>query len=499
MNQKQFILRGALVLTTAGILSRVAGFFYRIFLSNVIGAEGMGIYQLIFPIFSLALALSSGGVQTAVTNLVSGAAARAEFKKAKGYFFAAFLLSVSLSLLLLFLLFVGSPFLCRHFLKEERCIVLLRYLSFSLPFSTLHALLNGYFIGMKQTTLPAFSQLLEQAIRVGSAYLLYQIMTEKAIPISPILAVLATVIAEIVTVLYLVTRLLFHFSKLKTVPVIKRKTFHSLLSLSSPLAANRISLNLLQSLEALSVPMMLQIFGYSKSHALSLYGILNGMALPLVLFPSAITGSVSTVLLPAVSEASSLHDQKRIRRAVEKTIQGSLLLGIFFTGVFLFFGKSLGTLLFSNSEAGEFIVILAWICPFLYLGGTLSSILNGLGKTMTTFLQNLAGIFLRLLFLWILVPKYGITAYLWGTLASQMAVSFSSLWQLKRTVSFSFAFSDWIFKPGAALTAAACSLFLLRRLWAEAALPNLMLLILQGFFFTLVFLLALSKSGLKEK
>lgn len=133
-------------------------------------------------------------------------------------------------------------------------------------------------------------------------------------------------------------------------------------------------------MEAVLIPLRLRFFGYSLSEAYSHYGILTGMALPLVLFPSAVTGAVSMLLIPEISEADTLNDRQAILRTARSTVAGCLYLGIFCTGGFFLFGKELGLFLFQSEEAGSYIRILGWICPFLYLGTTLSSILNSLGK-----------------------------------------------------------------------------------------------------------------------
>ena len=144
------------------------------------------------------------------------------------------------------------------------------------------------------------------------------------------------------------------------------------------------------------------------------------MALPLILFPSAITNSISVLLLPIVSEADSTGNQGTIRKAVRKSIQYCLLLGFLCTAFFLCFGRLAGTLLYHSSLAGSFILTLSFICPFLYIASTLNSILNGLGKTAQTFAFSMLSLLFRLLFVFYAIPLFGIQGYLWGLLASQL-------------------------------------------------------------------------------
>ena len=206
-------------------------------------------------------------------------------------------------------------------------------------------------------------------------------------------------------------------------------------------------LNILQSVEAVCSPQRLRLFGLSTGDALSVYGVLTGMALPLILFPSAITGSVSIMLLPAVSEAQARGERRQIIHTIENALRYSLLLGILCTGIFLAFGEDMGVILFHEESAGSFILTLSWICPFLYLGTTMSSILNGLGKTVTSFLQNTAALLVRIFFAWFAVPSFGITGYLWGVLASELLTSFAAIYVLRKDYDFHFDSHRWIVKP----------------------------------------------------
>lgn len=165
-------------------------------------------------------------------------------------------------------------------------------------------------------------------------------------------------------------------------------------------------------------------YGLDNATALSVYGVLTGMSLPLILFPSAITGSVSVLLLPIVAEADASGNHTAVRRAIFTSIRCCLLLGFFCTALFLLFGRFAGRLLFHSELAGSFILTLSFICPFMYIASTLNSVLNGLGKTVQTFLFSVVSLLLRLLFVFFAIPLYGIKGYLWGMLASQMLQTF---------------------------------------------------------------------------
>ena len=154
------------------------------------------------------------------------------------------------------------------------------------------------------------------------------------------------------------------------------------------------------------------------------------MAWPLIMFPSVITNSVSVMLLPMISEAQAKKNHDLIVKAIRRTVESCLILGFLSTLAFLMTGKLIGNIIFGNSLAGTFIITLSWICPFLYLSATLTSILHGLGKPGITFLLNLAGCGIRILFVVFAIPVIGIKGYLYALLTSQIVISVLSIYIL---------------------------------------------------------------------
>ena len=421
--QSHPLLTGTLLLTIAGLISRIIGFFYRIFLSQTIGAEGVGIYQLIFPIYALTFSLTVSGIQTAISRFTAqSAAASCRLCNDRCYLTAGLILSLFLSFLCTIFLYHFSEPLAVVFLDEPRCKPLLEILSLTVPFGAVHACINGYYYGLKKTFVPATSQLFEQVIRVGCVFLLYRICLEQHRPVTVGLAVWGLVAGEIGSVLYSVS-----FLGRKKSQGSRFLGLKQIFLMSAPLCANRVLVNLLQSVEATMIPGQLRHYGYSVSEALSVYGVLTGMAMPMVLFPSVITNSVSVMLLPVIAEAQEKKEQHYIRNAVRKTCFYSLVLGFACTLLFLLLGTWMGRVLFASKLAGTFIVILGWMCPFLYLSTTLSSILNGLGKTTLTFTLNIVGLAIRIAFVVWGIPMFGIKAYLWGTLFSQIVMAVASI------------------------------------------------------------------------
>lgn len=426
MNLRNAFLRGTLFLTIAGLISRIMGFFYRIFLANTIGAEGMGIYQLIFPIYSVCFSLCASGIETSVSKLTAAKYALGRSKEASDVLKAGLLMTLSLSAVCSFCIYHYADFLAIVFLKEPRCITLLKILAITIPFGTAQSCICGYYLGIHKAGVPSAAQLIEQTLRIGCTILLSHIYMTNHIKITPSIAVIGLVFGEFCSLLF--TIICFSFrprSILHTEILSVIFKFKEILSLATPLTISRICVNLLASLEATLIPYTLKLYGMDATAALSVYGILNGMALPFILFPNALTGSISMMLLPAVSESQAEGNLIILKNTIKKTFSFCLLLGFGCLFFFLIFGNLLGDFLFSNALAGDFITVLAWICPFLYLNTTLTSILNGLGKTGVTFFNGITGLFIRIAFILFTIPILGIHGYLFGLLASQLLVTSS--------------------------------------------------------------------------
>ncbi|MGI6093815.1 MAG: putative polysaccharide biosynthesis protein [Lachnospiraceae bacterium] len=431
------LIKGTLILTLAGFLTRIIGFFYRIFLSQTIGAEGMGIYQLIFPIHTLCFALTVSGIQTAISRFVAAKCAVKDENGARNIFLIGTGMCVILSITVSFFLYRYAAYFADAFLDELRCSSLLRLMAWSIPFGTFHSCVNAYYYARSQTGIPAVSQLLEQISRVLASYIFYLIILSHNQEPTPIMAVFGILGGEVVSMLFSSIMITWDFKKYSASLIPLEQPWHNLqeiLILSIPLTCNRVLLTLLQSAEAVLIPGRLRLYGLSTSDALSIYGILTGMSLPLILFPSTITNSISVMLLPAVAEDQARENHASIRRTILLTIRYCLILGFCSTAFFFLFGNWLGLFLFKSVYAGAFIKTLSFICPFLYLTTTLTSILNGLGKTGLCFLQNTIGLSLRILFVLLAIPRFGITGYLWGLLAGELIISLLCLIFLRQYI-----------------------------------------------------------------
>lgn len=200
--QKHPLITGALILTATGIVTRFIGFFYKIFLSRTIGAEGIGIYQMIFPIYNVCYALTTAGAEIAVTRFVSGEAARGNLRRARSVLHLGLFLSVSLSLLAVLLLYLNADFIAVYLLHDARCASLLRIMSATVPFGACYSCITGYYYGLRRAGIPAAAHLAEQLVRVSAVYLIYRVALSEGRSLTPAAAVIGLVLGEFSSMLF---------------------------------------------------------------------------------------------------------------------------------------------------------------------------------------------------------------------------------------------------------------------------------------------------------
>lgn len=430
MSRKQAIIKGAFILTLTGFATRFIGFFYRVFLSQTFGEEGVGLYQLIFPIYALGFSLTTAGIQTAISRCVASHSSLGNKDAARQTLYVGMTISVFFSLIFTLFLQKNAAYIASFFLGDKRCTPLLIVLSYTFPFASIHSCICGYYLGLKQTFIPAVSQIVEQIARVCSVYILYLVFMKQSITLSIVIAVVGLIVGEVCSCLFSLKSITGkHFLGIPSRPFLHSfsRCTKELTTLFVPLTANRVLLNILQSIEAVSIPMRLQMHGESVSSSLSTYGVLTGMALPCVLFPSAITSAVASMLLPTIAEVQALNRKEELRLIIKKTAVYCFLLGLFCCAFLLIFGPFIGTTLFHSQMAGDFILTMAWICPFLYTNNDLISIVNGLGKTTISFVFSTLSLLIRIVSVFFFIPIYGIQGYLWGMLASQLFLFFVTL------------------------------------------------------------------------
>ena len=480
---KNAVIKGTLILTIAGVASRCIGFFYRIFLTRTIGAEGIGLFQLVTPVMGIVFAICSSGIQTGISRYCAAK------KDSLRWLLAGLCIAMPLSFGACILVYNYSYFIAGRLLLNPDCAGLLQILALSFPFSTFHNCINGYYYGHKKAGIPAFSQFTEQLVRVAAVFLYAYYCESHNIKITAACALYGNLAGEAASFVFCSTAMLFS-GRIKCSLKGLGHNIAELFTFTLPLTSNKLLMHLLQSGEAILIPAQLMLNGFNRQQATSLYGILNGMALPLILFPSAITNALSVMLLPEISQAQSANHNDSIAKTFNRCLKLCTEMGIMSTLLFIFYGSKLGAIIFDEALVCSMVLVLAWLCPFIYLATTLGSILNGLGKTSTTCIHNIIAILIRISFLIFLVPKKGITAYLIGLLISQIFVCIAHYIKISRMLHIAMKPYSLIIAPAVkSILSTGISLAIYSVLKAALPVPPIISLCLGALSACLFFLL----------
>lgn len=498
---RKSIIKGALILTVANIITRILGFIYRVYMSNLIGAEGMGLYQLITPIYMLIWSISSSGFSTTISKLTAQENAKREYGNMGRILKQSMLTSGLIALILSIFTYLFSEYIGINILKDERTITSLKILSLCFPFMALGSCIRGYFFGLQESSIPAVSQVFEQIVRMAVIYFLAGSFITKGIEFASAAAVIGMCAGEILSFLYvLISYKVFKTkNKLNKKPSLNSiKIYALIMAIAIPLTANRVTGSFLSTLENILIPQRLQLFGLTSNEAISIYGKLSGMAMPLIMFPSSLLTALSTALVPAVSEAQAVKNNSRITYAVKKSLLFTSIIGIGASGLFVTFSNELSSVIYNKNQIGELLFIMGLMCPFLYYQVTLSGILNGLGEQVFIFRNSIISSAINIAFVFFLIPVYGINAFIIGWFISLIIVSYLDIKRVIKRTNVKINIMKWFTKPVLAIIVS-CLVIKLAEKSIFSIFKNSIALIISVSFVGIMYILILIISDCIEK
>ncbi len=447
---KKSIIKGAAILTAANLITRLMGFFNRVYMSNAIGIEGMGLYQLVMPIYLLSWSITSSGFSTTISRITAKENARRHYgnitKTVKVSIFICMLISIVVSATMYF----GSDFIAESLIKDSRTAISLKILAFAVPFMSAGSCIRGYFLGMQQQGIPALSQILEQTVRIIVIVVLSPLLADKGLEYACAAAITGVLLGETISCVFTVISYKGLVKKAKYTysdDMSTAKCTALILSMAIPLTATRISSSLLSALENILIPQRLQLYGNSTELAMSTFGNLTGMALPLIMLPSSFLMAISTTLVPALSETQATGSTSKSAYVADKSLKFTIITGLCFTGLFMLFPHEICQIVHSKKELGDMLLKLAVICPFLYMHITLAGILNGLGCHSLIFKSSLLSSAINLVFIYFLMPKIGSDAFIIGMTISLISVVSLAIHSVCKITNLKFSIYKSILVP----------------------------------------------------
>lgn len=447
---RKTIITGTLILTAANLITKCMGFLTRVFMSNALGAEGMGLYQLILPIYSLAWSITSAGFTTTISRLTAQEHIRGQNGNIGRIVKQAVSLSLGVSLFVSGILFFGAEEIGLVCLNDSRTAPPLRLLALAVPFMAAGSCFRGFFLGMQKTLIPAVSQVLEQAARIVTIYFLAGIFVPLGLTYACCAAVAGILLGECLSCGFTVWNYL-HFKRKHK--LIRKPTLSSpavltmILTMAVPLSATRIAASLLSTVENILIPRQLQLHGQNTVQALSTYGELTGMAMPLILLPSACLMAASVSLVPEISEACAVQQDTRISKTVSATFLFTSIVGFGAAAVFAVFPKEICYIVYNRTALGQVLFPLAFLCPFLYGQTTLHGLLNGLGEQFFLFWSSILSSLITIAVVWFFMPRYGVPAFLGGWFFSLLCNVVLSLGKLHQRTGVFPSLYDCFLKP----------------------------------------------------
>lgn len=401
------IFATATIVTILSVAERSLGFLYRIVLSRLLGAEGLGLYQVALSIFSVFLTIGTGGLPITVSRLISKSKAENSPLNESGAVSAGFTLTLLLTLPVVLLLGI-FPKTVSFLFSDERGLNVFRILLLGLCFSSVYAVVRGFFWGNKKFLLPSLLEISEETVMVIVGILLLKNVSSAAVGAEK--AAWAVVISYLFSCSASLLCFFFSGGKLSS----PKKQLKPLFNATLPITSVRASSSFVNSAVAVLLPVMLIRAGASESDALKLFGIVSGMVIPILFIPSTVIGSLSLVLVPELSEDFYRKKTDRLRKNIERGLKFSFLIACVLIPFFYALGEDVGTIAFSNKTAGEMIKKSAPLLLPMSLTMISTGILNSMGFEKKTFLFYFIGAAVLLLSILFLPAFCGVYAYVIG-------------------------------------------------------------------------------------
>lgn len=412
MTTKKFWLQGIL-LTAFSLFFRITNIGYRAWLSGKIGPEGMGLYQLIFSVFMLAVTLSTSGISLAVTRMVTAAIAAGRRETVRSVVTKCFLFCLVLSCTISVLLLTFSDFAAEKILNRADAAPCLRILALGLPFMSQCTCMKGYFLAVDESLSTSVSDAMEQILTIFSAVLLFQYFAPQSIETACFAAMLASTFGEAVS--FITGWIIYRRSLKRNTPKTAEKShgvLHGMFHIAIPCTLSSAARSLLSTAENLLIPRELGRSGLNASSAMASYGLLQGMAMPMLFFPSSFLFPFATLLIPRIAQAYERGHDRTVAAITEKALGAALQFGIFCAGIFFTFGSDWGTAFYQNADSGIYLRILAPLVPLLYLDVVVDSLLKGLDEQFNSMKYNFTDSLIRVILILLFMRFSGMAAYI---------------------------------------------------------------------------------------
>ena len=449
-------LKGTLILTASSIVVKIIGSLNWIILSRVLGGEGIGLYQMGFPIYLMAITVSSAGVPVAISIITSEKLAKKDYRGAKRVFTVSLRLLLLTGLFFSSALFFGADFLInQHIIRDARAYYSIIALAPAVFFVTFLASFRGYLQGWQIMTPTATSEVVEQLTRVITMLVFADLFMPYGLAYAAGGASMGAGVGAICALLVL----MWFYRRLKkrlqkemeeqdtNVPqesaghIIKR-----LLRLALPVSLTSLMLPIGANLDLLIVPQRLEVAGFNVRHATELFGYLTGMAVPLVNLATIFTAAMTISLVPSISESKALHNLVAIREKIRIAFRVAMIITFpCFMGLY-FLGEKVASLIYNAPKAAGAIETMSIGILFLGMHQISTGILQGLGKTAIPVMNMILACIIKVLLSWhfTAIPELGIKGASLATVADFAVAAIINMAFIYKYTGYTFSLTTII-------------------------------------------------------
>lgn len=447
--KKGTFVRNAAILTVTTLLLRGIGMFFRVFISNSIGAEGMGLYQLITSVYFLMITVATSGFTAAVTRMTVEEMNAGTKRSVAALVRKITAVSIIVGTAAGALLFFMSDTISLRFIEDARAALSLKILAPSLPFMSAAACMKGYFTARRRISVSSSSQIFEQIIRVGVVAVLLVKFAKYGTAAACAAVMIGDTASECLSCLYLWIGCILDKRRLEVNPhgSGRKKVLKEFFGISLPISAGAVLNSSLRTVENIIVPSNLTRHNGSREQSLTEFGAIKGMALPLIFFPSSLLSAFSTLLMPEITEASALGRHDLTERIINRSMHLCLVLSILISGVFTAFSDELGRMIYGSAEVGFYIKVLAPLIPFMYIESIVDGILKGLGQQVSSLRYNILDSALRIALIIMLLPFFGIKGFLFVMVISNILTSVLNVARMIKVTGVRLEWSRIFIKP----------------------------------------------------
>jgi len=422
MKKNKFI-KSTIVLLIGGFFTKILGMLIKIVTTRLVGTEGMGLYMLIMPTFTLLIAIAQMGMPVAISKLVAE-----NTHNNKNLVFSSLPISIGINIIIMIILIFSGKFIATNLLNNERCTFALISIGLVLPFISISSILRGYFFGKQKMIPHVVSNITEDIIRLFTLFIGIPFFLIKSLEHAVAFIVLSNIISELTSILILFFFLPKHFSIKRDDFIPHKQNLKEIFGISLPTTASRLIGSIGYFFEPIILTFFLLKNGYANNFIVNEYGILNGYVMPLLLLPSFFTQAISQALIPIVSNSYANNNLNYTKSKIKQGVFFSLIIGVCATLIFLIIPEIPLKLIYNTTQGLNYIKFLAPICLLHYIQGPISSSLQAMGKAKQAMYGTLIGMVIRTI---ILIIGCNLKIGLWGlVIATSSNIIFVTLFDI---------------------------------------------------------------------